>query len=225
MSRTTRFLAFAAVGVVLTLSYTLPVLGQGGDGRQGGRGGGGRGRGDGAAQAAMPEAPPIGFFGSYKVAADKTDPSKLPIIGAWRMNFEKSDPGVKASGRFAPTATTIYTAMPGGVIKHDVFNSYPPTVDNYTTVFTPEFRSYTFKLDGQRIYKDPQGPNGQGQTAALWLVDRDTLFRIRQTKGVDDEWVMYRVSPDGKTLVWTSFNGDAKDSSHFVWDKIDLPKQ
>jgi len=37
----------------------------------------------------------IGFFGSYRVAADKMDLSKLPIIGAWRINFNRSDPALK----------------------------------------------------------------------------------------------------------------------------------
>jgi hypothetical protein len=47
---------------------------------------------------------------------------------------------------------------------------------------------------------DPQGPNGMGQTVAMWLADRNTLHRERATKGVVDEKVLYRVSPDGKTL-------------------------
>jgi hypothetical protein len=215
MSRATRYLALA-IGAALIVSYGLPVLGQGREGGRGGRGG----RGEGAAQPTLPEAPPIGFFGSYRVAADKMDPSKLPIIGAWRMNFDRSDPAIKAQGRFAPTATTIYTAENGG-IRHDIFNSYPPKVDNYKTVFTPEARSYWFKVDGKNIYENPQGPNGEGQTAGLWLIDRNTLFRERMTKGVIDERVMYRVSPDGKTLVWTNFNADG-NSGHVVWDKIDL---
>lgn len=218
MNRTIRGLAMVSVVVASILSYGASIAGQG---REGGRGGGRGGRGGEGGQANMPEAPPIGFFGSYRVAADKTDPSKLPIIGAWRMNFEKSDPSLKAAGRFKPTATTIYTFENGG-IRHGVFNSYPPAVDTYKTVFTPEARSYWFKLDGKNIYENPQGPNGEGQTAALWLVDRNTLFRERATKGVVDEWVLYRVSPDGKTLVWTAFNADG-NSSHVVWDKIDLP--
>jgi len=44
-----------------------------------------------------------------------------------------------------------------------------------------------FKLDGKSIYKDPQGPNGLGQTVAMWLVDKNTLYRERSTKGVIDE--------------------------------------
>jgi len=44
----------------------------------------------------------------------------------------------------------------------------------------------------------------------------------RMTKGVIDERVLYRVSPDGKTLVWTNFDS-AGDSGHVVWDRIELP--
>jgi hypothetical protein len=33
---------------------------------------------------------------------------------------------------------------------------------------------------------------------------------------------MYRVSPDGNTLVWTAFNADG-NSGHQVWDRIPMP--
>ena len=53
------------------LVYQLPALGQGrGEGRQGGRADG----------APLPEAPPVGFFGSYRDAADKMDPSKRWLL-------------------------------------------------------------------------------------------------------------------------------------------------
>jgi hypothetical protein len=174
-------------------------------------------------RAKFAEAPPIGFFGSYRVAADKEDPSRLPIIGAWRINFDKSDPVMKAQGRFKGTGTVIYSAVNGG-IKQEVFLFYPPKDDSYKTVFTDDGREFWFKLDGKNIYPNPQGPNGLGQTVGMWLVDRNTLFRERATKGVIDERVLYRVSPDGKTLVWTTFNA-AGDSGHVVWDRIELPRR
>ncbi len=43
------------------------------------------------------------------------------------------------------------------------------------------------------------------------------------TKGVVDERVMYRVSPDGRTLVWNRFDRIEQDSGHVVWDRIELP--
>ena len=164
--------------------------------------------------------PPIGFFGNYKVAADKKDPSKLPHIGAWRINLDKSDPALRK--RFPPSATNIFTVENGG-IRHDIFQIYPPKVDNYKTVFSPDARSYWFKLDGKNIYENPQGPNGQGQTAGMWLIDRNTIFRERMTKGVIDERVLYRVSPDGNTLAWTPFNADG-ESGQMVWDRVTLPR-
>jgi hypothetical protein len=201
MRRTTHYVALISMTVASMivwsiLSYGPPALGQA-------------------------EAPKIGFFGSYKVTADKMDPSKLPIIGAWRMNFEKSDPSMKAAGRFKPTATTIDAAESGG-IRHSIFNSYPPAVNNYQTVFTLEARTYWAKLDGKGIYENPQGPNGKGETAGLWLVDRNTIFRERWVKGAVDERTLYRVSPDGNTLVWTNFPASG-DSTHVVWDRIRLP--
>jgi hypothetical protein len=215
MSRSRYLTGFAVLGAWVALG-ALPALGQGrGEGRQGGRGGEGRQN--------LPEAPPVGFIGTYRIAGMKVDPSTLPIIGAWRINFEKSDPSLKLQGRFKDTGTTIYTAVDGG-IRAETFLFYPPKDDSYKTVFSDDGREYWFKLDGKNIYKDPQGPNGLGQTLGMWLVDRNTLFRERMTKGVIDERVMYRVSPDGKTLVWTSFNS-AGDSSHQVWDRIELPRR
>lgn len=205
-------LVLVSMIAALILFSGLPVLGQGG------RGGGGRQGG----QASMPEAPPIGFFGSYRVADERMDPSTLPIIGAWRINFDKSDPRMRAAGRFKETGTTIYTAVDGG-IKTETFLFYPPKDDSYKTVFTDDGREYWFKLDGQNIYKDPQGPNGRGQTVGMWVVDRNTLYRERMTKGVVDERVMYRVSPDGRTLVWTRFDRVEGNSGHVVWDRIELP--
>lgn len=212
MNRRTGCHALVLMGVASVVFSALPVLGQGG------RGGQGRGR---AAQN-FPEAPAIGFFGSYRVAADKMDPSKLPIIGAWRINFDRSDPSMKAAGRFKETGTNIYTAVNGG-IKTETFLFYPPKDDSYKTVFTDDGREYWFKLDGKNIYENPQGPNGLGQTVGMWLIDRNTIYRERMTKGVIDERVLYRVSPDGKTLTWTGFNSDG-NSGHTVWDRIDLKR-
>ena len=216
MSKATRRVALACAIVASLLIPELPARGQGG------RGGDGR-RGGQAASATLPEAPPAGLFGGYRVAAEKVDPSNLPIIGAWRINFEKSDPGMKAQGRFKDTGTTIYAAVNGG-IKTETFLFYPPKDDSYKTAFTDDGREYWFKLDGKNIYENPQGPNGLGQTVAMWLVDRNTMYRERMTKGVIDERVLYRVSPDGRTLVWTNFNA-AGDSGHVVWDRIALPRR
>ena len=161
----------------------------------------------------------VGFIGAYKVGAEKKDPSKLPIIGAWRINLAKSDPGIQP--RFSASAVNFFIAENGG-IRQEVFQDYAPKVDTYKTVFDQRYRSFWFKLDGKNIYADPQGPNGQGQTVAVWLADRNTLYRERATKGVVDEWVLYRVSPDGRTLVWTSFNAD-RDNGQNVWDRIEMP--
>ena len=220
MSRASRYLGLFIATLVLSL-FVQQVLGQEGRGGRGGRGG--EGRQGGQAAQNLPEAPPIGFFGSYRVADQKKDPSKLPLIGAWRINFNRSDPALKLQNRFKDTGTVIYTAENGG-IKQEVFLYWPPTKADYKNTFTDDAREFFFKLDGKNIYPNPQGPNGLGQTVAMWLVDRNTLFRERATKGVVDEWVMYRVSPDGNTLVWTSFNADG-NSGHQVWDRIPMPQR
>lgn len=212
MNRIRRHLAFIWIGVAMMVAYGLPLLGQGGNGGQGGE-----------TRAKVPEAPSIGFFGSYRVGADKMDPSKLPFIGAWRINFDRSDPAMKAQGRFKETGTLIFTAVNGG-LKQEVFLFYPPKDDSYKTHFTDDGREFWFKLDGKNIYENPQGPNGLGQTVGMWLVDRNTMMRERTTKGVIDERVLYRVSPDGKTLVWTNFYASG-DGGHVVWDRIELPRR
>jgi hypothetical protein len=213
MTSTTRYFALITMIALALAVFGLPVHGQRGEGR-------GEGRGRGAA-ANLPEAPPIGFFGSYRVAPHKMDPSKLPILGAWRINFDRSDPGLKIQNRFKDTGTVIYTAENGG-IKQEVFLYWPPTKVDYKNIMTDDAREFWFKLDGKNIYPNPQGPNGLGQTVAMWLVDTNTLYRERATKGVVDERVMYRVSPDGRTLTWTNFNADG-NSGHNVWDKIPMP--
>src|SRR6266576_1782344 len=126
MSRATRYLALASALVASLLFYERPALGQGGrgaEGRQGGRRGEGRQRGQ-AAPPNLPEAPRIRFIGSSRVAADKMDPSKLPIIGGWRIKFDRSDPALKLANRFKDTGTVIYTAENGG-IKQEVFLYWP----------------------------------------------------------------------------------------------------
>ena len=212
----TRSGRFTVVAIAAVSLFVSGIVVQGQEGR-------GRGRQGGRGAPLGPEAPAIGFFGSYRVAADKVDPSKLPIIGAWRLNFDKSDPSMRAQGRFKDSGTTVYTAIDGG-IRTETFLYYPPTRNDYKTVFGDDAREYWFKLDGKNIYKDPQGPNGLGQTVGMWLVDRNTLYRERMTKGVIDERVMYRVSPDGRTLVWTNLNAGG-ESGHVVWDRIPLPSR
>ena len=163
----------------------------------------------------------VGVFGTYKVATDKQDPSKLPFIGAWRINLDKSAPGIRR--RFTETATQTFAEENGG-LRHSIYLFYPPKVDNYDTVFTPDARSYWFKLDGQNIYENPQGPNDRGQTVAMWLADRNTIYRERATKGEVDEWVLYRVLPGGNSMVWTPFNGNLeRDNGQMYWDRITLP--
>ena len=197
MSKRTSYFVLISTLAVSLLAYGPSVSGQGGDD------------------------PGDSFFGSYMIAAERMDPSSLPFVGAWRMNFEKTDQRIAGSGRFDRTATTTFHVENGG-LRHSVYNSYPPKMDNYLTEITPEARSYWFKLDGQNVYTDPQGPNGRGQTIGMWLIDSHTILRERATKGEIDERVLYRVSPDGQTLYWTRFDRIEQDSSHFAWDRIEL---
>jgi len=101
MSRAIRCAALCtAIAVAVVVLGGVPALGQEGRGRAAR---GGEGRQGGQAQN-LPEAPPIGFFGGYRVAKEKVDPSKLPLIGAWRINFNRSDPALKLQNRFRTPA-------------------------------------------------------------------------------------------------------------------------
>jgi hypothetical protein len=161
MRRAIRYVALITATVVAAIVFSqLPVLGQEG---RGGRGG--EGRQGGQAQS-LPEAPPIGFFGSYRIAADKIDPSKLPIIGAWRINFDRSDPALKLANRFKDTGTVIYSAENGG-IKQEVFLYWPPTKVDYKNVFTDDAREFFFKLDGKNIYPNSNPITSNGNSIKI----------------------------------------------------------
>jgi hypothetical protein len=151
----------------------------------------------------------------------QADPNGLPIIGTWRVNLDKSSPGIRRLR--TPAWTTTYSVENGG-IRHNVYETYPPKYSGLPTGVAPHDHTYFFKLDGRQEYKDPEGPNGEEQTVAMWLVNRDTIFRQRQTKGVDDERVLYIVSPDGKTLTWYVWSANKPDpkgqTNMIVWDRV-----
>jgi hypothetical protein len=154
-------------------------------------------------------------------AFGQADPTNLPIIGTWRINLDKSSPDVRKIRTAAWSCT--YTVENGG-IRHSVYDVYPPKYQGLPTGSAPHDHTYWFKLDGTENYKDPEGPNGEEQTVSMWLVNRNTIFRQRQTKGVDDETVLYIVSPDGKTLTWLPWSANKPDpkgqTRKMVWDRV-----
>ena len=155
-------------------------------------------------------------------ASAQVDPTGLPIIGTWRINLEKSSPAIRQ--RRDPTWTSVYSVESGG-IRHDVYAKYPPNDPQHVkTGVAPDDHTYWFKLDGKQLYKDPEGPNKEAQTVAMYLVDKNTIFRQRQTKGQDDERVLYVVSEDGKTLTWKAWSANNPNAAGMtnlmVWDRI-----
>ena len=157
-----------------------------------------------------------------RTASAQADPKGLPILGTWRINLGKSSPGVRKIRQASWTCT--YTVENGG-IRHSVYDSYPPPYKGLPTTVAPHDHTYFFKLDGRQEYKDPEGPNGEEQTVSMWLAERNIIYRQRQTKGVDDERVLYIVSPDGKTLTWyawsaTKPNPTGENSNVMVWDRV-----
>ena len=94
----------------------------------------------------------------------------------------------------------------------------------------PKDHTFFYKLDGKQVYTDPEGPNNEEQTVSTWLVTKNMIYRQRQTKGMDDERVLYIVSDDGKTLMWYVWNAkpnpnpnaapNPNPSPSMVWDRV-----
>jgi hypothetical protein len=154
-------------------------------------------------------------------AMAQADPTGLPIIGMWRVNLDKSSPNIR---KFRQATWTCEYVVENGGIRHNVYDVYPPPYKGTPTGVAPHDHTYFFKLDGTQAYKDPEGPNNEGQTVAMWLVDRNTIYRQRQTKGEDDERVIYQVSPDGKQLTWFVWSANKPDpkgmTNLIVWDRV-----
>ncbi|OFW00997.1 MAG: hypothetical protein A3I61_05150 [Acidobacteria bacterium RIFCSPLOWO2_02_FULL_68_18] len=56
-------------------------------------------------------------------------------------------------------------------------------------------------------------------------VYQDYPPKVNTVRTVFDERVLYRVSPDGRTLVWTNFANVTRDSGQNVWDRVDMPSR
>jgi hypothetical protein len=164
----------------------------------------------------------VGFGQAPAQELKAPDPTGLPIIGTWRINLDKSSPALRQVRD--PSWTSEYSVSNGG-IQHTIWETYPPkSWDLPWKGIGNESHTYWFKLDGQQIYKDPQGPNGQMQTVSMWLADRNTVFRQRMTAGVEDERVIMQVSPDGKTLTWMNWSANMpnpeRGSMIVVFDRV-----
>ena len=158
----------------------------------------------------------------WQGASAQADPTGLPIIGTWKVNLGKSSPSFRKTR--PPTWTCTYVAENGG-IRQTMYDAYPPKYAGLPTKgVAPHDHTYFFKLDGKQLYKDPEGPNEEAQTVAMWLVTRNIIFRQRQTKGGDDERGLYVVSPDGNTLTWYIWSANTPNSkgitNEVVWDRI-----
>jgi hypothetical protein len=156
-----------------------------------------------------------------RTASAQADPKGLPILGTWRINLEKSSPAIRKIRQASWSCT--FTLENGG-IRHSVYDTYPPPYTGLPTAVAPHDHTYWFKLDGKQEYKDPEGPNGEGQTVSMWLVNRNTIYRQRQTKGVDDERVTYVISPDGNTMTWSAWSANKPnptgETNYMVWDRV-----
>lgn len=114
------------------------------------------------------------------------DLAKLPMIGKWKFNHDKST--FNGSRANSDTFTWIFQTEKDG-LRQSIYDVYPQDKPN---------RSYFIKPNGQE-FPDPHGP-GLDQTVSWWPINRNTMFREVKEHGKPIERVIYQVSADGKTF-------------------------
>jgi hypothetical protein len=154
--------------------------------------------------------------------------SLLVLLCCTSLSAQVDPTGLPIIGTRADTWTAVYTVENGG-IRQTMYDVYPPPYQGLpTNGVAPKDHTFFYKLDGKQVYKDPEGPNGEEQTISTWLVNRNTIFRQRQTKDADDERVLYIVYDDGKTLMWWVWNAmpnpkaapNPNPGPSMVWDRV-----
>jgi hypothetical protein len=138
--------------------------------------------------------------------------SKLPLLGAWIFNPQKSsfNRGDHPGNSLNPPKQAKWTfEIENGGIRQKIYerpDSPAPLVSSF------------YKFDGKE-YPDPHGP-GRGEVVIPWLVNPYTQIRHVYTKEKTTEWSIYAVSADGKTLTVTAWNEPRPDARNIqVFDR------
>ena len=131
-------------------------------------------------------------FGYFRVSGQETGATD-PIFGTWKMDVTRSvnNRGGKHE-LYAYQATRILTLKDDGFLM--TLSTGAPTGQTVT---------YFGKFDG-KDYPDTRSRVGD-ETLAHWRINPQMIIRLKKTKGVPSEWVIYTVSNDGSVFTSTSW--------------------
>ena len=130
-----------------------------------------------------------------------------PIFGTWKMDVTKS-----VNNRGGNHQLYQYQATRTLTLKDDGFLMTLSTgAPNAQTV------TYFGKFDG-KDYPDTRSRTGD-ETLAHWHFNPQVILRLKKTKGVPSEWVIYTVSNDGSVFTstsWVPTNPELEDLQVFT---------
>lgn len=130
-----------------------------------------------------------------------------PIFGKWMMDQARSVNNRRGDHARFPTQHVRILAPEGDGVRNTLAN---------TPTSPPEY-SYAAPFDG-KDHPDSRFP-GRDQTLAHWHLAPDVIVRQQKTDGKTSEWVIYTVSPDGKTFTsisWAPSDPDLQDVQVFT---------
>ena len=148
-------------------------------------------------------------FGYFRVSGQETGATD-PIFGTWQMDVTRS-----VNNRGGKHELYAYQATRTLTLKDDGFlmtlSTGAPTAQTVT---------YFGKFDG-KDYPDTRSRVGD-ETLAHWRINPQMIIRLKKTKGVPSEWVIYTVSNDGSVFTstsWVPTNPELEDLQVFTRGK------
>ena len=148
-------------------------------------------------------------FGYFRVSGQETGATD-PILGTWKMDVTRS-----VNNRGGKHELYAYQATRTLTLKDDGFlmtlSTGAPTAQTVT---------YFGKFDG-KDYPDTRSRVGD-ETLAHWRINPQMIIRLKKTKGVPSEWVIYTVSNDGSVFTstsWVPTNPELEDLQVFTRGK------
>ena len=134
------------------------------------------------------------------------------FAGRWQINLSKSifnryGPNGKNTVR-AATFTFLFTAQ-GKDMQLDYYNQYPQPKASRSMLIVIDQKAHP--CTGDCISVGTTAPGTNQQTYTYTLVDPHTVMRVTYVKGKLDEYLLYFVTPDGKTLMQVNWNPETPD--------------
>jgi hypothetical protein len=145
-------------------------------------------------------------FGYFRASGQESSTAD-PMFGTWKMDVAKS-----VNNRGGNHQLYAYQATRTLALKDDGFlmtlSTGSPTSQPVT---------YFGKFDG-KDYPDTRSRTGD-ETLAHWRINPQMIIRLKKTKGVPSEWVIYTVSNDGTVFTstsWVPTNPELEDLQVFT---------